>query len=59
MPTWKDLAVALALICAIAAIMLVAMFRYDEESALRIWAAMGPLIGLITGAMARHFFSGG
>lgn len=56
-PTWKEVAVALALIGAVAAIMLVAMLRYDEEAALKVWAAIGPLVGVITGVLAGYFFA--
>ncbi len=54
---WPSAIVAIVLLVIIAVIMLVGMFRYTFDEVLKLWAALGTLVGLITGTMATYFFT--
>jgi hypothetical protein len=53
----NSLIIAITIIAAICVIMLTAMIKYDADGALKIWAALGTLTGLVTGSMAAYFFT--
>jgi hypothetical protein len=36
-----------------------AIIRYDVDSALKVWAALGSVIGVLTGAFVTYFFTRG
>ena len=50
-------AVAIALVALVGLVTVSAIIRYDVDSALKIWGAMGPIIGLFTGAFVTYFFA--
>ena len=54
--TWQATIVAVAIIGAMTIIMVVAMKLYPLGSVLKIWAALGPLTGIIVGAVSSYFF---
>lgn len=54
---WPSAVVAVALIGLTAAIMIVAMKRYQFNEALQIWGALGSIIGVMVGIMASYFFT--
>jgi hypothetical protein len=54
---WPSAIVAIVLLLIIASIMVIAMFRYDLDGVLKIWAAIGTLFGLVIGSMATYFFT--
>jgi len=49
--------VAVAIIVLIGAITLVAMLKYDIDAALKVWAALGTVTGLVVGSMGTYFFT--
>ena len=49
--------VAVAIIVLIGAITLVAMVKYDIDAALKMWAALGTVTGLVVGGMGTYFFT--
>jgi hypothetical protein len=54
---WQSAIVAIVLLVLIAAIMIIAMFRYDLDGVLKLWGALGTLFGLVIGSMATYFFT--
>lgn len=56
--TWPSAAVALGLLVLIGAIAVSAIRRYPTpEEALKVWAALSVLIGVVTGAFVAYFFT--
>jgi len=49
--------VGVSLVLLVAAIMIVAIVRYDVDSVLKIWGALGTLLGLVVGTMGTYFFT--
>lgn len=58
-PTWKEVLVAVAFMGFISSIVLTAILRYDVDGALKVWAALGPVIGFLTGTVLARFFGSG
>lgn len=56
---WEEVVVAVAFMILISSIMLLAIARYDSENALKMWTALGPLVGFLTGAVLTRFFGTG
>ena len=56
---WPSAAVAVALLATIAAIAVVAILRYSVDDALKVWSALGTLVGVVTGAFVTYFFTRG
>jgi uncharacterized membrane protein YdjX (TVP38/TMEM64 family) len=54
---WPSAIIGVVLLLIIAAIMIIAMFRYDLDGVLKLWAAIGTLFGLVIGSMATYFFT--
>ncbi len=57
MVNWPSAVVACMLIVLVGAIAVTAIIMYEIESALKIWAALGTLVGVLTGAFVSYFFS--
>jgi len=55
-PTWQSTVIAIALIAAVTAIFVVVFAKSGIDSALKAWAAIGTLVGVITGAVPTYFF---
>src|SRR4051794_17525619 len=49
--------VGVCLISLVAIIMVVAIICYDVDSVLKIWGALGTLLGLVVGTMGTYFFT--
>ena len=49
--------IGVALIALIGAIMIAAVMRFDVDAVLKIWGALGTLLGLVVGTMGAYFFS--
>jgi hypothetical protein len=52
-----SLTLAIMIIVAICVVMIIAMFKFDVDGALKVWGALGTLTGLVVGSMATFFFS--
>ena len=55
--SWPSAVVACALIVMVSAIGITAIIRYSVTDALKVWTALGPVIGVITGAFVTYFFT--
>jgi hypothetical protein len=55
-PAWQSTLVAVAFIALVAAIFLSVFFHAGIDSALKAWAAIGTLVGVLTGAIPTYFF---
>lgn len=49
--------VAVAIVISIGTITIVAMLKYDIDAALKMWAALGTVTGLVVGSMGTYFFT--
>jgi hypothetical protein len=49
--------IGIALIALVAAVTIVAIIRYDVDAVLKIWGALGTLLGLVVGTMGTYFFT--
>jgi hypothetical protein len=57
---WAAAVVALGILVLIGAMSVTAIIRYDTvEEALKIWAAVTGLLGVVTGAVVAYFFTRG
>jgi hypothetical protein len=56
---WPSAVVATALLATIAAIAIAAIVRYSVDDALKVWSALGTLVGVVTGAFVTYFFTRG
>jgi hypothetical protein len=58
--SWPSAIVALALLLVVGAIAVVSIIHYDKiDDALKIWAALTSVVGVITGAFVSYFFTRG
>jgi phosphotransferase system glucose/maltose/N-acetylglucosamine-specific IIC component len=55
-PSWQSTVIGVMIIGVAAAIFLVVYTISGISDALKAWAAIGPLVALITGAIATYFF---
>jgi hypothetical protein len=55
-PSWQSTVIALALIGLIGAIFIVVFEKEGVSAALKVWAAIGTLVGVLTGAIPTYFF---
>lgn len=53
---WPAAVVAVAFLAFIAALFLVVYHRDGVDAALKVWAAIGTAVGVITGAIPSYFF---
>jgi hypothetical protein len=51
--------VAICIILLIGALTFGAMWKHDIDGALKIWAALGTLVGMVVGTMSTYFFTTG
>lgn len=58
-PSWQSAAVALGLLSLIAAVAVASVVSYNADDALKIWTALGSLLGVVTGAVVAYFFARG
>src|SRR5262245_45383133 len=49
--------IGVALIGLIGALMMTTVLRFDIDAALKMWGALGTLLGLVVGTMGTYFFS--
>jgi hypothetical protein len=49
--------IGIALITLIGAIMIAAVIRFDIDAVLKMWGALGTLLGLVVGTMGTYFFT--
>ena len=54
---WPAAVVAIGMMALVAALMIVAMHRDGIDAGLKMWAALGTLVGILTGSMATFFFT--
>lgn len=54
--SWPSAAVAIALVVALAAMVVASIIKYPVEEVLKVWSALGSLVGVVTGAVATYFF---
>jgi hypothetical protein len=55
--TWQATVFAVALLAMLTVIMVVALLKLKLDGVLKVWTALGPLTGLVTGAIATYFFT--
>lgn len=55
-PTWQSTVIALALIALVGGIFLVVFLENGVADALKVWGALGTLIGVLVGAIPAYFF---
>jgi uncharacterized membrane-anchored protein YhcB (DUF1043 family) len=55
-PSWQSTLIALAFILLVGAIFLTVYTHSGVDDALKTWAAIGTLVGVITGAIPTYFF---
>jgi hypothetical protein len=56
---WPSAVVAGMLVALVGTVTVTAIIRYDVDSALKVWAALGSVVGLLTGAFVTYFFTRG
>lgn len=55
--SWQPLVIALAFILLVALIFFVTMNRMSNtDDFLKVWAAVGPIVGVVTGLIPTYFF---
>jgi len=54
--SWKSTFIALALIALVAAMFIAVFYSAGIDAALKAWAAVGTIVGVITGAIPTYFF---
>jgi type IV secretory pathway VirB6-like protein len=54
---WPSAVVACFLISLVGAVSVTSIIRYGVDDALKVWAALGSIVGVITGAVVTYFFS--
>jgi hypothetical protein len=54
---WPSAAVAVAVIALLGGIAITAIGKYPVDQFLQVWASLGPLLGVVTGAIATFFFT--
>jgi hypothetical protein len=55
-PSWPAAAVAIAFLAFVAAIFLTVYFKGGLDDSLKAWAAVGTVVGVVTGAIPSYFF---
>lgn len=55
-PSWQSTLIALAFILLVGAIFLVVYVRDDIDTALKAWAGLGTLVGVVVGVIPTYFF---
>ena len=55
-PSWQSTIIALALIALAGGIFIVVFEKEGIDSGLKVWAVLGTLVGVITGAVPTYFF---
>jgi len=54
---WPSAAVAITMIALIGFLMGLSVYKGGMDGALKMWAALGTLVGILTGSMATYFFT--
>ena len=54
---WPSALVAIVLLVIFAAILIIAMFRYNLDDVLKLLGALGTLFGIVIGSIATYFFT--
>jgi hypothetical protein len=54
---WPSAVVAVALILFLAVVMIIALLRYTMDEVLKLWAALGTIVGIVFGAFGTYFFT--
>lgn len=55
-PSWQSTVVALALIILVGGIFIVVFEKNGVDAGLKVWAAIGTVVGVLTGALPTYFF---
>jgi Na+/glutamate symporter len=55
-PSWQSTIIALALIALVGAIFIVVFAKEGADAALKVWAAIGTVVGVLAGAIPTYFF---
>jgi membrane-bound metal-dependent hydrolase YbcI (DUF457 family) len=55
--SWPSAVVAVFLILLVMAVTVAAIVRYPADDAMKFWSALGPVIGVLTGAFVTYFFT--
>lgn len=55
-PTWQSTLIALALILLVGGIFVAVFEKSGVEDALKVWAALGTVVGVVAGAVPAYFF---
>jgi hypothetical protein len=55
-PSWQSTVIALAFIALVGALFLVVYLHDDIDVALKAWAGIGTLVGIVVGAIPTYFF---
>jgi Na+/glutamate symporter len=55
-PSWQSTIIALALIALVGGIFIAVFEKEGVDSALKVWAAIGTLVGVVTGVVPTYFF---
>jgi hypothetical protein len=58
MPSWQLTLIGLVLLAGVLATFLTVALRDGINAGLMAWSALGPLLGIVTGAMTTYFFAG-
>jgi hypothetical protein len=56
-PTWQSVVVAIGLVLVAMGLVLAALMREGVDASLKMYAALGPLVGAVTGALTTYFFT--
>jgi hypothetical protein len=54
---WPSAIVACTFVALVGTVTTAAIVRYDVDAALKIWAALGSIVGVLTGAFVTYFFT--
>ena len=55
--SWPSAAVGITMVVLVMAVTVAAIIRYPADDALKFWSALGPVIGVLTGAFVTYFFT--